>query len=143
MTDVDFATWWAALPQGMRLGDKNRARTRYVAILKRGEGKPLAAALDAYKADQGRNPWRHWMYCSTWLGRWETYIPEEVEAIEDEEREFGRHLCDVCPTHHVWNETGDPLNFQAQWLFACPLARQNMKRAIDSAVKSVAAQKSF
>lgn len=128
---MTFADWWKALPREMKKGDKKRAESRWNKIQAEGHGAQLGEAFALYCADQKRNPWRGWMYGTTFLGRWSEMLEEREEAVADEcERELGLHLCDVCRPEHRWRETGDWVNFAGQWILACPEAQEAMRRAI-------------
>ena len=130
-----FTDFWAALPDGMRKGDKTRARQRYDAIHKRGEGKLLQLALDAYIADQKANPWRGYMYASTFLGRWEEHIPEQKNG--EQHLPQGMHVCRVCAPQHQWKHAGAcDLFCLGETYVTCPEEREAMRRAIKAGIRT-------
>jgi hypothetical protein len=138
---MTFAEWWAQLPQAMRRGDKARARTRYDAIQKRGEGKLLTLAYDAYIADCRANPWRGYLYASTFLGRWEEYIPVASGTGNGEHALGpGEHICRVCAPQHFWKHVGNcDLACLGETYFTCPEQREAMRRAIKAETRQAKA----
>lgn len=102
---MTFTQWWDNLPLAMKRGDRNRAKSRYDAIVKAGQGDSLKSALNAYLVDQGANSWRGWLYAASFLGRWQQWAPSEPQNRESyelfgsesvPEKQIQELECDYC-----------------------------------------------
>ncbi len=98
---IEFSDFWAQLPQGMKKGDKVRAKVRFDRLAASGCLLALQNALQFYCAELRRDTWKQPMYLSTWLGsatneRWREWdhpsIPIEKLVVDDE---WVRHRAEV------------------------------------------------
>ena len=123
----------------IRRGDRVRCEKRWKAILALPDGlNRVLLARMVYEIEvsgrvkrmrQKRVPEHEiagWiLHLSTFLGRWEDYMPEEerTEAIEDDSPAY--HVCEFCTPRHRWTpETPD--TFPERW--PCAEAMAMMKK---------------